>query len=233
MSGLLASVCSVAEARLALAGGADIIDCKNPHQGALGALSVREIRRIVDAVGGSCPVSAAVGDIPDPMRLDSIIMATHATGADYLKFGLFNQSHGEKCLDAVAPLTRHAKLIAVCFADRFDPTPLLPMIAERRLAGVMIDTADKASGRLTEIWSAAQCGRFVAQARQLGLLCGLAGRLQQQDIAQLLPLRADYLGFRSALCGGRRETRLQPEALAQIRNSIPEQCHAGIRARAV
>ena len=38
MTALLASVRSVAEAELALAGGADVIDLKDPSQGALGAL---------------------------------------------------------------------------------------------------------------------------------------------------------------------------------------------------
>jgi dihydroneopterin aldolase len=232
MTGLLASVRNTHEARLALAGGADIIDCKNPHQGALGALPPAEIRRIVDRIGSAVPVSAAVGDTCDPEQLPAAVQAIHAAGVDYIKFGLFNEPHADRCLRALAPFAHRVRLIAVCFADRFDPEPLLPKITEHGLYGVMIDTADKAAGRLTELWSAARRERFVHGARQLNLLCGLAGKLQRQDIPQLLPHDADYLGFRSALCGGRREAELQPDALASIRNSIPGQGHADTRATA-
>ena len=38
MTGFLASVASVEEAKIALAGGADIIDLKNPHSGGTGCL---------------------------------------------------------------------------------------------------------------------------------------------------------------------------------------------------
>ena len=40
ITGMLASVANLAEARLAAAGGADIVDLKNPVAGALGALLV-------------------------------------------------------------------------------------------------------------------------------------------------------------------------------------------------
>ncbi|MGZ8249348.1 (5-formylfuran-3-yl)methyl phosphate synthase, partial [Methylomagnum sp.] len=47
MTGLLASVANLDEARLVAESGADIIDLKNPAAGALGALSVGEVARIV------------------------------------------------------------------------------------------------------------------------------------------------------------------------------------------
>jgi len=43
MTRLLASVQDVHEAEIAVAGGADIVDFKNPGQGALGALSADTI----------------------------------------------------------------------------------------------------------------------------------------------------------------------------------------------
>jgi len=223
MSGLLASVCSVKEARLALAYGADIIDCKNPHEGALGALDAREIRLIVMNIAGLRPVSATIGDVHNPDVLGEAIQAVSATGVDFIKVGLFDEQHAEHCLEVLADCSGKHRLIAVCFADRFDPTPLLGDMAARGLAGVMMDTADKAAGRLTEVWCERQCTNFVSQARNEGLICGLAGRLHLTDIAKLLPHGADYLGFRSALCGGNRKTHLRGNALRRVRNAMPRQ----------
>ena len=61
---LLVSVVSATEARRALAGGADIIDVKDPAEGALGAPSPRVLSEVVAAVGAAAPVSVALGDDP-------------------------------------------------------------------------------------------------------------------------------------------------------------------------
>ena len=59
---LLISVANAAEASAALAGGADIIDAKDPLAGALGAVSVEVLREIHAAVAGARPVTAALGE---------------------------------------------------------------------------------------------------------------------------------------------------------------------------
>src|SRR5438067_2429694 len=58
---LLVSVADAAEARAALAGGADIIDAKEPRHGALGAVAPDVLRAIRNAVAVRRPVSAALG----------------------------------------------------------------------------------------------------------------------------------------------------------------------------
>ena len=60
MTLMLTSVLSSAEARLAVERGADVIDCKDPSRGALGALPLREVEAIVAAVDRRRPVSAVV-----------------------------------------------------------------------------------------------------------------------------------------------------------------------------
>ena len=52
MTLMLTSVLSLAEAETALERGADIIDCKDPARGALGALPLGEVARIVAALKG-------------------------------------------------------------------------------------------------------------------------------------------------------------------------------------
>ena len=61
---LLVSVVSADEARRALAGGADIIDVKDPREGRARCAAPRVLSGVVAAVGGAAPVSVALGDLP-------------------------------------------------------------------------------------------------------------------------------------------------------------------------
>src|SRR3954469_22907203 len=62
---LLVSVRSAAEAEAALAGGADIIDVKEPSRGSLGMADETVIQDVVATVAGRAPVSVALGDLAD------------------------------------------------------------------------------------------------------------------------------------------------------------------------
>ena len=55
---LLVSVANAAETSAALAGGADVIDAKNPHDRALGAVSLDVLREIHVTVAGARLVTA-------------------------------------------------------------------------------------------------------------------------------------------------------------------------------
>ena len=59
MTQLLVSVRSAAEAESAAAGGAGLIDVKEPSRGAMGKADDRTIADVVRAVAGRRPVSAA------------------------------------------------------------------------------------------------------------------------------------------------------------------------------
>ena len=230
MTGMLASVCSADEARLALQSWADVIDCKNPREGALGALPPETISRIAAEVDGERPISATTGDLVcGVQRLREAVTITADCGVDYVKFGLFDRQTAAAQIDGLQRQAARQELIAVCFADRVDPTPLLPRLAGAGIRGVMLDTADKYAGRLTELWGGPRLADFVAAAHTQGLLCGLAGRLTQADIPLLLPLQSDYLGFRSALCRGDRQGHLDAVAMMRVRAAIP--WHAGSATR--
>jgi (5-formylfuran-3-yl)methyl phosphate synthase len=226
---LLASVTGPAEARVALAGGADIIDLKDPARGALGAADPEAVRAVVRAVAGRIPVSATTGDLPlEPEQLRAAVARTAATGVDYVKVGLFGAQIPAVVLDALAgEAARGIRIVAVLFAERAPAPGLLPRLHAAGLAGTMLDTADKAHGSLLELLPAAALAGFVGEARALGLLSGLAGALRAEHIAALLPLGPDYLGFRGALCAAGRTSTLDAAALAAVRDRIPLQQHAG------
>ncbi|WP_296892055.1 (5-formylfuran-3-yl)methyl phosphate synthase [Thiobacillus sp.] len=223
MTGWLASVTDAGEARQVLAAGADIVDAKNPHTGALGALPPDTVRAIVNAVGGHAPVSATVGDFPtmEPHAVAHAVDTMAATGVDFVKIGLFQAPALHDCLDALAPLCTHHRLVAVLFADRNPDIGLADRLAECGFAGIMLDTLDKSAGGLLRHQPVARLTRFVDHARHLGLVSGLAGSLRVTDIPILAPLGADYLGFRGALCRSHARTRaLDARAMLAVSDAI-------------
>jgi (5-formylfuran-3-yl)methyl phosphate synthase len=108
------------------------------------------------------------------------------------------------------------------FADRCADNGLLELMAEAGFAGAMLDTAGKGAGRLLDHIDIPALRLFIAPCREHGLMAGLAGSLEPPDVPRLLLLEPDYLGFRGALCVGRdRTARIDPEAIAVIRELIP------------
>lgn len=224
MTGFLASVASVEEAKIVLAGGADIIDLKNPHSGALGALPLSIIAETVDLVSPYTLTSATIGDLSAASgQIPGAVRAMISTRVDFIKIGFFSQSGDLYALiDSLDLNLLHHKLVAVLFADQHLDYALLPRLASAGFHGVMLDTATKAGSGLCSKLSIQEINMFVQTARKLGLVTGLAGQLRATDIPSLLPLEADYLGFRSALCARQqRRLALDSRAIETVRGLIP------------
>ncbi|MEY3759175.1 MAG: hypothetical protein RIR39_666 [Pseudomonadota bacterium] len=223
MSGLLASVNSVTEALLVLDADVDIIDLKQPALGALGALDVTTVKKIVIAIAGRCPISATIGDLPmQPEPVFNAVKAMAETGVDYIKIGFFPGNDWQGTAQKLSLLTRknHA-LIAVLFADTQPDFAIMDSLKEAGFTGVMLDTMDKQQGSLTQVMAKTDITQFVAQAKALQMLCGLAGSLRLEDIPELMFYQPDYLGFRGALCQGHnRVGQLNKLAVMQIRDVI-------------
>lgn len=230
MTKMLASVNGVEEAEIALAGGADIIDLKDPRAGALGAAATDVIRETIKAVAGRQPVSAVTGDLPmEPELIRAKAEEIAATGVDYVKIGFFPSNNAAACAEALAPLAARTKLIAVLFADLEPDLGLLPVLARHGFHGAMLDTANKNGHRLLDHMPPERLHGFVDQCRALGLKVGLAGSLEAPDVPRLLPMTPDFLGFRGALCDqSRRTSGIELEAVQQIRSLIPDERPAGV-----
>lgn len=202
MTGMLASVNSLEEALLVQQVKVDIIDLKQPQQGALGALDVQTVREIVLAINHQTPVSATIGDLPmQPELVFNAVQNMAATGVDYVKIGFFPNGNSLATIEKLAILTGQGRaLIAVLFADTQTDLAIVAALKSAGFKGVMLDTMDKKAGSLTQLMTLAELKNFVELAHRFGLLCGLAGSLRLNDIADLLLLHPDYLGFRGALC---------------------------------
>ncbi len=230
---LLVSVVDAAEARLAVAGGVDIVDVKNPAEGSLGAPAPGVIAQVRDVLPAELPLSAALGDLPClPGTAALAALGAARSGAAYVKLGLWGVTGTE---DAVAVLRAardavdgEAAVIAVAYADaaRVPSRPLAPseLVAAAREAGVsgcLIDTAIK-DGRGLLSWLAADAlAELVAEAHGAGLEIALAGELRAEDLPAVRATGADIAGVRSAACReGRRTAALDPARIARAAGGV-------------
>jgi len=222
--GLLVSVRSVAEARLAAAGGADFIDLKEPRAGALGGLplgTISDIVRALRATPGRWSISATIGDqamddLPEMLRR---ARAVAACGVDHVKVGILAGPGAVAAIDALAATGR--SLIPVFIADAGLDQDLIRRAAHSgRFAALMIDTAAKLAGSLLDRVPAAELRGFIAAGRATGTPVGLAGALGLSDLPALAALMPDFAGFRSAVCAGDRGASLDPGLLRGLAEGL-------------
>lgn len=223
MTGMLASVTNVDEALAVLDAGVDIIDLKQPAQGALGALEPVLVAQIVNHIDGRLPVSATVGDLPmEPDQVAAAVEVMAATGVDYIKVGFFPGGDSQGTIDELATFIRKGvKIVAVLFADASPELEMIESLNKAGFKGVMLDTMDKNNGSLSTIMTEHEIEVFITKAKQYRLLCGLAGSLGKQDIPLLTSMKPDYLGFRGALCNQNLRTApLEKESVIKIKSAL-------------
>lgn len=225
---LLVSAISAAEARAALRGGADIVDVKDPGEGALGAPAPRVLDEIVAAVAESAPVSVAIGDLPDlPHTAALAARAAALAGADYVKLGLRGvraPTAAERLTAAVADAVSEVRggevrVIAAAYADAaaldppaFDPHGLPELVTRTGIAGALVDTCVKDGRGLYGWLSEAELAELVARTRAAGASFAVAGQLRHGDLCRVA---ADIVGVRSAVCrGGDRSNALDADLVA-------------------
>lgn len=235
---LLVSVRDASEAAAALAGGADIIDAKDPSAGALGAVPLSTFRAIRGVVGGARPVSAALGDAPDAAMAARLAATFSAAGATFVKVG-FDAAADASAVAAIVraavagtraaaeptfrsaddgvaePTVRsagnRADVVAAAYADRcgaVSPFALITIAATCGAAGVLLDTADKAGPGLCALWAPARITAWLQAASTAGLRAGVAGRVREDDLVHLRALGAAIIGVRGAACGGGRTSSI-------------------------
>jgi uncharacterized protein (UPF0264 family) len=224
---LLVSVTDAAEAELAVAGGVDIVDVKNPAEGSLGAPAPDVIERVREAVPPELPVSVALGDLPAlPGTAALAAVGAARSGAAYVKVGLWGASTEDDAVAVLrAALAGGVPVIAGAYADaeRVEARPLGPrsLVAAARAAGVegcLLDTAVKDGRGLLEWLDGEALAGLVAEAHAAGLVVALAGALRAEDLPAIRDSGADIAGVRSAACrDGRRTAPIDPARIARLR----------------
>lgn len=208
---LLVSVRNGAEAALALAGGADVIDVKEPDRGSLGRPDVEAVRDVLavrDRLSPQTPVSVALGELPDWSDADCDPRAWLPRGVQFAKVG----PAGCARLDwrtLSRDLRRRAdaavEWVAVAYADAAAAqSPPVDEVAAAAVKegcrGLLVDTFLKSTGGLLDHAPLPQLARTAQTLRRAGLFLSLAGRLRIDDLQALVGLRPEVIAIRSAAC---------------------------------
>jgi uncharacterized protein (UPF0264 family) len=221
---MLVSVRSVDEALQAADAGADIIDLKEPREGALGALAPDRIEPIVAAMRerfAHIPVSATTGDFESGAEASVIasVRAVAACGVDYVKVGIVKSGSAASLLRRLAQLRCRIVPVLLC-DDGVDITTLNAACSEPAFPVVMADTSDKGVGSLFDCVSPNAMTAMVDTVRASGKLVGLAGALRLAHVETLCALAPDLAGFRGAVCRGDRTGELDPRKVRELADAL-------------
>ena len=232
---LLVSVRSAEEVEPALAGGADIIDAKEPANGSLGAVSPATLAEVASRVPAIQELSVALGDVRSVAEVITLIDRLELpsrTAPTYLKLGFAGVESADTVRQllgtAVGAARRHQSpvtIVAVAYADaeRAAALPaeiILGSAAAVGAGGVLIDTHLKDGARLLDWRTPESLAAWVCLARASGLLVGVAGALGSDDVAALAIAEPDVFGFRGAACDAGRLSRVSIERVALLRRCI-------------
>jgi (5-formylfuran-3-yl)methyl phosphate synthase len=216
---LLVSVRSGSEVRPALAGGADIIDAKEPSRGSLGAVRPEVLGEIAGLVPSDIPLSVALGDLTAPEIAGAVASVDGIVGARtelYVKLGLAGASDprdAERRAMAATAATRRTRnpvlLVLVAYADHraaeSPPPDVVTQVAiETGADAILLDTHAKDGRDLFHYVGEAGLRAWVERTKDEMLIVAVAGSLTESHIHRIARMPADVVGVRGAACGGTR-----------------------------
>jgi uncharacterized protein (UPF0264 family) len=218
--GLLVSVRDAFEAAAALAGGATVVDVKEPARGSLGTADPEAAAAVAAVVGRRVPWTLACGELRDG------IAALHAHVRRVV--GLLPAGAVPPCAAKAGPagtgaagwrdmlvafgrgLPPGVAPVAVAYADwerAAAPTPddVLAAAGESGFGLLLLDTFDKAGPPLLADSAAVRrVAGWVDRARAAGMRVVLAGSLTAVTAREAVACGPDLIAVRSAACTGGR-----------------------------
>ena len=220
---LLVSVRSAAEADRALAGGASLIDIKEPNNGSLGRATDAVIAEIVQTVAGKHSVSAALGEGIEAQPLYP------GRGLHYVKWGLAGLGSvigWQRALKAAGePLRRQdpeCRPVAVAYADwrranAPSPADVFAFACAEKWGAFLIDTWRKDGSNLLDWLDIPTLTELCQSARSHGVAIALAGSLRIEQIETVRKLSPNWIAVRGAACAdGNRQGSIDTEAVRDL-----------------
>lgn len=225
MTRLLVSVRSAAEAQAALAGGADLIDVKEPRRGSLGAAPSAVRKEVAAAVGAAVPLSAALGELAE----FAPAAAAGLQGYAYAKLGLAQCAQSldwvARWQSAFANIATPTARVAVAYADysaaQAPPPEEICTVGQRiGCRALLVDTFEKKHGDVFDALGTKRLAELCEQARSSRLMVVLAGSLTLARLAEAMALRPDYVAVRGAVCRQSRTGELDEGLVRQWARSL-------------
>jgi uncharacterized protein (UPF0264 family) len=212
-TGLLVSVRSPDEVPAALAGGADLIDVKDPAKGPLAPAEAEVVGAVIDAVAGKVPVSAALGEWSP-----NAITEAHwhlELKLNYVKWGLAGYTSrpgwGEDLLDTRRELPVGMEMVAVAYADwekakSISPAELAKFAKRFRFKAFLLDTWNKDGKTLLDYMTADEIAELVEGLKRMYITVAVGGSLRPEQLKQLKEVKPDFYAVRTSVCAaGKRD----------------------------
>jgi uncharacterized protein (UPF0264 family) len=225
---LLVSVRDAAEGEAAVAGGAGLVDVKEPSRGPLGRADAATIAAVIEAVAGRVPVSAALGELRDcPL---AGVAAEFPAGLTFVKWGLAglaNTAWPRLLLNARYYVPTRIAAVAYADGDRAHaPSPAAVVDFARRygrrsrVRAVLFDTFHKDGSTLLDWLPLDELSTLVAACRRTGLTVALAGSLTTATIDRLRGVAPDWFAIRGSACEGGRDGRVCDQRVRELADLV-------------
>lgn len=221
MTGLLISVRNKVEADAVISAcpELDILDVKEPQQGALGPATPEVWHEIAGIELGNTLLSIALGELEDaPVN----VLHTLPPNTTYAKIGLAHQRgrHWIQAWRAIRALVSDSvELVGVIYADYLnaqspEPEEIVKLLSQEGCRTFLVDTYLKNGSNLFDSMSTRQFNDLRLHAGEATFV--VAGSLNQTSLDEALQLQAEYLGVRGAICKGDRLEQACPQKSRQI-----------------
>ncbi len=232
--GLLVSVRTACEVPAALAGGATLIDIKEPTEGPLGKAADSTIAEIVRAVGNRVPVSVALGEWADFVGHGASV--PFPKGVQYLKWGLARCHRNVDWRDTLVRVRQRAQPTEVVFVAYADAEcaqapsveEIFALAIQHRPATFLLDThcktplnGQRQKPTLLDWISEETLESLCERSREANVRIALAGSLGPREIERLAGLCPDWFAVRGAVCAeGDREGEIAEEKVRHLKDLI-------------
>jgi uncharacterized protein (UPF0264 family) len=247
---LLVSVRSAAEGAVALTGGCQILDVKDPSRGSLGRADNFVIEQVLQTgIAAGVSVSAALGEVAEhstsPGSSEDRRLPNSLARLSFTKLGLAGLNNDSNwaarwqdtmsfLADGVRSSCDNHSLnwVAVIYADwqaadAPSPNAIVDCVlsssesTSNHIAGVLIDTWSKKSGRLLDSLTVEQLSDLANNVQQSGRFFAVAGRLTSIMLPKLASVRPDIVAVRSAACRNEdRTSSVDADAVRKLRTEI-------------
>ncbi|HTS88421.1 MAG TPA: (5-formylfuran-3-yl)methyl phosphate synthase [Gemmatimonadales bacterium] len=228
---LLVSVRDAREAVRAVAGGAEVVDAKEPELGSLGPVAPATLMAIRAAVPSRIRLSAALGDMTSPEELARAFAALPARLA-FLKIGFRGLGEARRVLalltqavDFAARLPGRPAVIAVAYADHARARSLTPgtfpyLVSESGADGLLLDTCYKDAGSLFQVIDAAQLATIGSALEADELSFAVGGSLLAEHLRPAAEAGATIFGVRGGVCRGGRSGEVDEDLVRHLAEAV-------------
>ncbi|VAX42258.1 hypothetical protein MNBD_PLANCTO02-179 [hydrothermal vent metagenome] len=246
---LLVSVRNLAEAKIAVTAGCDLLDIKEPQNGPLGMQRINVINKITEfakqeeeiaSLSKTFPlISAALGEVIEwEFKIGSVAVPSELS---FLKLGLCclgkkNRMYKEwvsrwmtvrhRIEKGFSKSSPPPQWIAVAYADVEEAnSPTLQEILEAAIAtncaGFLIDTFAKDGSTLFDSISEKELTELSLRAKEHHLMFAVAGSLREETLPLLVPVNPDIIGIRSAACCNQSRTEeISQQAIQNFQTTL-------------